>query len=145
MFAFTMFWCYVTLSQFIITWSGNLPENIRYYVQRKVSQHEWYNYVGAFNIVVGFFVPWTVLLSPRAKAKANLLLLIAALIFLTRIVDMYWNVIPSLRSTGFDLRDIAALIAFGGLWFTVFGSQIRQASLIPEHDNRLLEAAPHHA
>ena len=144
-FAFTMFWCYVTLSQFLITWSGNLPEYIRYYVDRKISQHAWWNYVGAFNIVFGFFVPWTLLLSPRAKAKASMLLGIASLIFFMKIVDMYWNVIPSLRSTGFDWRDIAGLVFLGGLWFAVFGSQVRQAALIPEHDTRLMEAQPHHA
>ncbi|MBX7135951.1 MAG: hypothetical protein K1X67_25055 [Fimbriimonadaceae bacterium] len=144
-FAFTMFWCYVTLSQFLITWSGNLPEFTRYYVDRKISQHAWWNYVGAFNIVFGFFVPWTILLAPRAKAKATILLYIAVLIFFMKMVDMYWNVIPSLRSTGFDWRDIAGLVLLGGLWFTVFGSQIRQAALIPEHDTRLMEAQPHHA
>lgn len=144
-FAFTMFWCYVTLSQFLIIWSGNLPEFIKYYVDRKVSEHEYWNYVGAFNVIGGFFIPWTILLAPRAKANAKILLNVMIWILFMRLVDMYWNVIPGLRSNSFDWRDFAALALMGGLWFTVFGSQVREAPLVPEYDTRLMETEAQHA
>lgn len=145
-FAFTMFWCYVTVSQFIITWSGNLPEYTRYYVDRRISQvGEFWNVLGAINVVFGFFVPWTLLLAPRTKSNPRILLGVAVLIFLMRIVDMYWNVIPGMRQTGFDPRDLAALALLGGLWLIVFGSVIRTGPVIPTYDTRLLEAEPHHA
>lgn len=142
MLAFTMFWCYVSLSQFIIIWSGNLPEYITYYKNRGTA--EW-TALGAFNIVVGFFVPFLCLLFPRTKAVARVLLPVAALILVMRFVDLYYHVIPAMRSTMFNVWDLAALVGVGGLWFLLFGIQIRQASLVPSYDNRLVEAKAQHA
>ena len=34
LFAFVMLFTYLSFSQFIIIWSGNLPEEIRYYLAR---------------------------------------------------------------------------------------------------------------
>ncbi|HRF58507.1 MAG TPA: hypothetical protein PLH94_01180 [Fimbriimonadaceae bacterium] len=142
MLAFTMFWCYVSLSQFIIIWSGNLPEFITYYKNR--GTFEWTMF-GAFNIFVGFFVPFLLLLFPRTKAVAQVLLPVAALLFAMRFSDMYYHVIPAMRSTLFNVWDLAALVGVGGVWTLMFGIQIRQAPLVPNYDTRLVEAKAKHA
>ena len=35
MLAFTMLWAYMSFSQYLIIWSGNLPEEIPWYLRRR--------------------------------------------------------------------------------------------------------------
>lgn len=146
LFTFTLLWAYMTLSQFIIMWSGNLPEFIRFYTQRDIGTQAAYNILGGLNVVLQFFVPFLVLLAPRTKAKPELLIKIVVLIFLMRISDVWWYVMPMFqKSMAPGWTDAAAFLTVGGFWLAVFANQTTKASLIPEHDNRLLEAAHSHA
>ncbi len=134
LFVLTMLWCYTTLSQYLIIWSGNMPEFNRFYLARD----GWWNILGGVNIFLGFFVPWMLLLSPRVKANYSTLLRVTILIFVVRIIDWYWNIIPYFRQTP-AWTDAAAWIAFAGLWFFAFGRTAAQAPLLVSHDRRLEE------
>lgn len=146
LFALTLLWTYLTLSQFLITWSGNLPEEIPYYVAR--SAPTGWEYLGATLVFLQFFVPFLTLLAPRTKHYAKNLLGIATLIFVVRFIDIYWTVMPGLRSSPWSSlsqwTDYAALAGLGGVWFAVWGAQLSKATLLPTHDRRL-EDAPAHA
>lgn len=146
LFALTMLWQYMTLSQFLITWSGNLQEEIPYYLKR--NDAGW-TILMTLNILFQFFVPFTALLAPRTKRVAQNLLMVAILIFVMRFGDMYWTIMPSMRGgslTGSlgNIQDYIAWFTMGAVWFAVMGSQIAQASLLPKHDTRLLEVEHAH-
>lgn len=136
MFTCTMVWAYFTLSQFLITWSGNLPEFITYYVRRRTA--EW-NYLGAFNVIAQFFIPWTLLLAPKVKARPGLLAAVAIWLLAMRLPDLLWNVVP-FYGRAVAWSDFAALVGIGGVWLIVFGLQLRRAPLLPVYDRRLQEA-----
>jgi hypothetical protein len=146
LFALTMLWQYMTLSQFLITWSGNLQEEIPYYLKR--NDAGWTILITS-NILFQFFVPFTALLAPRTKRVARNLLIVAVLIFVMRFGDMYWTIMPSMRggrlldSLG-HWQDYVAWFALGGVWLAVLGSQIAQAAVLPKHDTRLLEVEHAH-
>lgn len=137
MFTFSMLWCYTTLSQYLIIWSGNLPEYITFYVNRN---GDFWNAVGAFNIVVGFFICWGFLLSPRVKANANSLRSVALAILIIRATDWLWNVIPFFR-VHLAWTEALAMVTLGGFWFAVMGQLMPKSATIPEHDTRLFEMA----
>jgi len=137
LFAFSMLWAYTSLSQFLIIWSGNLPEFITYYYYR---QKDFWNALGGLNIFVGFFMCWGVLLAPRVKASPRSLRNVACVILLVRATDWLWIVVPFLRGT-LAVTEITAMVAMGGLWFFVMGREMTQAAILPEHDTRLVEMA----
>lgn len=149
MFAITLLWTYMTVSQFIITWHGNLPEEVPYYLRR--SSESWVAFTVV--LVVGqFFLPFLLLLAPRTKQYAKNIMGVATLIFVMRFLDVYWSTMPDMR--GQDLlqtlshwTDYVALIGIGGIWLAVWASQVKKAALLPLHDRRLEEAAlvTHHA
>ncbi len=146
LFALTMLWQYMTLSQFLITWSGNLSEEIPYYIKR--NDMGW-TVLATLNILFQFFVPFTALLAPRTKRVARNLLAVTALIFFMRIGDVYWTVMPSMRGGSLtasisNYQDWVAFVVLGGLWFAVFGSQIGRGEVLPKHDTRLLEVEHAH-
>lgn len=143
LFAFTMFWGYITLSQFLIIYAANQPETAEYYIVR--SEHGWPTLM-TITAITQFFVPWLSLLAPRAKRTVWMLLTVTVVILLARFVDLYWIVMPAMREEPMPRwTDIAALAGIGGVWFTVFGWQLAKAPVIANHPVRTEDEAPEEA
>jgi hypothetical protein len=139
MLAFTMLWAYLSFSQFLIIWSGNLPQEIPWYIRR--FSGGW-GVIGVFIALFHFGVPFFILLMRFVKKNPRILYLVAAWMFFVRIVDLYWIVIPGLRQRGyyFEWSDIVAPIGIGGIWIAAFIWQFRKRPLLPLHDARLVLA-----
>lgn len=119
LFTFVFFWAYVTFSQFLIIWSGNLPREISWYLQR--SSGGW-PYVTILLAVVQFGVPFVLLLSRAAKRSAVVLGPVALLIFCANAMHTWWLIAPSVQTKGMRVpyAELAALIGMGGLWTAIF-------------------------
>jgi hypothetical protein len=143
--AFTMLWAYTSLSQYLIIWSGNMPEFNEYYVRRSLGG---WNFIGLTLIVGQFFIPFMLLLSPKTKRIPASLAKVAAWIFFMRLIDMYNTVVPAFHDRNSPLQlgwqEPVALVAIGAIWLAAFAAQIKKAPLLPTHDPRLFEE-PHHS
>jgi hypothetical protein len=64
MMAFVVLWAYMAFSQYLIIWSGNLPEEITWYIDRTATG---WSAVALILVVFHFAVPFLVLLSRRTK------------------------------------------------------------------------------
>jgi hypothetical protein len=130
LFAFVMLWTYVNLSQFIIVWSGNLPEEIPWYLHRL---HGGWQFVAALIVAFHFVLPFFVLLSRDVKKNPALLANVAGLLFLLRFVDLYWLVGPELHHAGVGgmWMDAAAVVGVGGVWVWLFAWQLKNRPLLP--------------
>ncbi|MFN0158557.1 MAG: hypothetical protein ACKVRP_10875 [Bacteroidota bacterium] len=133
--AFTILWAYLAFSQFIIIWSGNLPEDNFWYIRRLGTG---WNVVAVILLIGHFFVPFLLLLSRRTKRVLNALSKIAAGVFVMRLVDLFWTIIPAFSHNQVRLHwlDIIAPIAIGGMWVAVFMWQLKGKPLLPLHDPR---------
>ncbi|MYF18123.1 MAG: hypothetical protein F4215_12300 [Gemmatimonadetes bacterium] len=142
MFAFTCLWAYVSFSQFLITWSGNLAEEAPWYIRRS---HGGWQYVGTALIVFHFFVPFFLLLQRAIKRRAALMTVIAIFMLIMRYVDLYYFITPAFGHGGSDgmwygfLLDMLVLVSIGGLWLGFFAMQLKGVPLIPLHDPRMEE------
>ena len=129
--ALVMLWAYFAFSQFLIIWSGNLPEEITWYIRRI------YGGWGALIITIGilhFAAPFLFLLSRGIKRNPHKLVLIAVLVLVMRAVDLLWMIAPAFQHRLWILMDVAAVIGFGGLWLAFFTWQLGKRSLIPIND-----------
>lgn len=142
MLAFTMLWAYISLSQFLIIWSGNLPEEITWYLHRLHGGWEW---MAVAIVVFHFAIPFVVLLSRRTKRNKQVLAWVAMGMIVMRFVDLYWVVAPSFHAEhmSFHWLDILVPIAIGGLWTALFIINLKGEKLLPLHDPRLQEALHH--
>ena len=77
MFAFVMLWAYFNVSQLIIIWSGNLPEEIPFYLQRL---HGPWAPISIALLLGQFALPFLLLLSRRSEARSTAVRWIALLI-----------------------------------------------------------------
>ncbi len=107
MFAFTMIWAYVNFSQYLIVWSGNLPEEITWYLAR--FRGGW-GCVGGAVLIFHFVVPFLLLLSRKANRDPKTLTFAAVLLVVMRFVDISWLVLPAF-SRGALPRELHGLHA----------------------------------
>ena len=135
---FVMLWGYLAYSQLIVIWSGNLPQEIDWYVMRTRGGWKW---IAVLLIFVQFALPFCLLLSRNLKKTAPKLAGLALLILVMRWMDMYWMVEPNFSPGNFHLKatDILLPIAMGGLWLTVFCIYLRRRPLLPVGDPHLPE------
>lgn len=142
MLALTMLWAYMSLSQYLIIWSANLPEEITYYLAR--TQSGWL-YTGAFLIVFHFFVPFLALLSGLTKRTARLLMLVSILVLVMRAVDVFWVVVPAFRADHFGIKpmDVVWFLGMGAVWLASFFALWQRAPLLPNHEPIPQEALEH--
>ncbi len=133
--ALTVFWTYLAFSQYLIIWSGNLPEENFWYINRLNSG---WSIMGLVILIGHFFVPFLLLLSRKSKKSIRPLSIIAGGILLMRFVDYFWLVKPAFSPSAFSLHwmDIVAPIAIGGLWLGFVILQLQSASPVVLNDPR---------
>lgn len=131
--ALVMLWAYFAFSQYLIIWSGNLPEEIQWYLIR--TRGAWGGIILAV-VILHFALPFLFLLSRSLKRDPHKLVFVAALILVMRAVDLLWMLKPAFTGPHFQVSwmDIVALIGFGGAWLGMFTWQLSKRSLIPIND-----------
>ena len=131
--ALVMLWSYFAFSQFLIIWSGNLPEEIRWYLPRT---HGAWGVIAVAVIVLHFAFPFLFLLSRSFKRNSGKLVIVAVLILFMRLVDVFWTIAPNFTGASFHLSwmDVAAPIGLGGLWLSFFARELTRRPLIPIND-----------
>jgi hypothetical protein len=145
MLAFVMVWAYFNFSQWLIIWSGNLPEEIPWFFRRS---HGGWGVVAVFLVIFHFAVPFAFLLSQRLKRQTSTLIWAACWLLLMRIADIFWHVEPA-QSLHHDTFPIswtlfAALAGIGGLWMAYFLHNLRARPLLAVYAPqtlRLLESS----
>ena len=151
--AFVMLWAYLSFSQFLIIWSGNLPEEIPWYVARI---RGWWGFVAIALVLGHFFIPFGLLLSADLKKRSSMLAKVAIWVLVMRLVDLIWYVAPSFRhvtpeSAGghaaapMHWMNIAIPVGLTALWVFLFVRQLGSRSLFPVNDPYLKETFAHEA
>jgi hypothetical protein len=133
--AFVMLFCYLSFSQFIIIWSGNLPEEIRYYLAR--SQGGW-KPVMITLVLIHFCIPFLLLLNRGIKKHPNRLAAVMLMVMIARLGEVYWQVNPMYPDTNGmtghlspNVFDFAVPLTMIAIWVAAFFYQLGKRPLIP--------------
>lgn len=136
---FTIFWSYVSFSQFLIIWNGNLPEEIGFYLHRIGDS---LNVLTVMLMVINWAFPMFFLLIRRHKTWMPRLRFICFWILASRVLDWYWNVVPSWPGHFYELRIfmvlgvVASVIGFAALWLWLFLGEFQKRPVLPLNDPR---------
>jgi hypothetical protein len=142
LFAFVMLWAYFSFSQFLIIWSGNLPEEIPWYIERL---HGVWGAVALLVLIGSFILPFMLLLSRDIKRTPRLLAAVAAGVVVMRLVDLFWLIAPRPGHHGFPIHwlDVTLPVALGGLWLALFARELTRRPLLPVNDPYFEEVFAH--
>ena len=157
MLAFTVFWAYVTFSQYFLIWNANVPEETFWYNLRELnhdgSTNQWW-YVGVYGILFGhFFIPFFALLSYRFKVTQHIIRRIALWNLSIILLDMCYNILPALKDEHGDslpflslnlLWVLTSVVGVGGVCVWAYLNSLPTTKLIPIRDPRIGESLTHH-
>jgi hypothetical protein len=140
---FVMLWAYLSFSQFLIIWSGNMPEEISWYMAR--ARGSWGALAVAL-IIFHFAIPFALLLSRDIKRGPRALSAVAATLVMLTLVDIFWLIVPAFEPDGLRVHwsNISMIAGLGGLWLWAFFVQLEKRPLIPAYDSRLAEVLEDH-
>ncbi len=153
MLAFTVFWAYISFSQYFLIYNANIPEETFWYNMREMnydgSLNSWW-WVSMGLIFLHFFVPFLFLLWYKNKFGSKLRF-IAIWILAFHLLDLYWNIVPqklatdshggyTVRQFGINPIDVTMFIGVGAIVIWAFLKSAAKERPIPIRDPRIEES-----
>jgi hypothetical protein len=148
MLALVMVWAYFNFSQYLIIYSGNIPEETVWFIKRSTGGWGWM----AWGLIIFHFaVPFLILLQQGLKRRPVRLASVAVFILVMRVVDMFFLIGPSPRIHPHGVQgafyvswmDLVAPLAVGGIWVWYFLGQLMKRPMVPVMDPFLENAIEH--
>jgi hypothetical protein len=170
MFGHTVFWAYITFSQFMLIWYANIPEETEYFMMRM--EGGW-QYLSLGMPLLHFFIPFLFLISRHVKRSRVGLAIGAVWLTVAHILDLYWIVIPNAGAhhgppagaahgpahgaageavaaaaehgphLALALSDVTALVGIAGLFLAAFAFLMKRNAVVCIGDPRLHESLAH--
>ncbi len=149
-FAFVMLNIYLNFGQFLIIWSGNLPGEINWYLDR--IRGSW-GIVITLDFLFHWVIPFTMLLSRDLKRNKKRLLRVCQWMVFARAFDMFWLIEPNFKDAARNLHFswgileyIAVPAAMFCFWLAYFCTSLKTRPLVQVNDPHLPEILePDHA
>jgi hypothetical protein len=149
-FAFVMLNIYLAFGQFLIIWSGNLPEEIPWYLDR-IRGH--WGVIITLDFMFHWLIPFTLLLSRDIKRNKKRLVLVCQWMVFAKAFDLFWLIEPNFKDAARNLHFswgileyVAVPVAMASFWVAYFCTRLKTRPLVQNNDPHLVEILePEHA
>lgn len=154
MLAFTVFWAYISFSQYFLIYNANIPEETFWFNMREItadgSKSTWW-WV-SLGLVFGYFLlPFLALLWYKTKVVSRHIVALALWILAFTVLDLYFNILPKPIKAdnllGYDVlqfsviwTDITMLIGVGGMVIWAVLRSTARHEPVPINDPRIKES-----
>ena len=142
-FAFVMLNIYLAFSQFLIIWSGNLPEEIPWYLDRVTGG---WGVIITLDFIFHWLIPFTLLLSRDLKRNKKRLMRVCQWMVFAKAFDLFWLIEPNFKDAARNLHfswgilEYAAVtVAMTAFWVAYFCAQLKARPLVQTNDPHLAE------
>ena len=149
-FAFVMLNIYLAFAQFLIIWSGNLPEEIPWYLDR-IRGH--WGIIITLDFIFHWLIPFTMLLSRDIKRNKKRLMAVCGWMIFAKAFDLFWLIEPNFKDAARNLHFswgileyIAVPVAMVAFWVAIYCTRLKMRPLVQTNDPHLAEILePEHA
>ncbi len=142
-FAFVMLNIYLAFGQFLIIWSGNLPDEINWYLDR--IRGGW-GVIITLDFIFHWLIPFTMLLSRDLKRNKKRLVRVCQWMIFARAFDLFWLIEPNFKDAARNLHFswgileyVAVPVAMFAFWVAYFCTQLKTRPLVQVNDPHLAE------
>lgn len=150
-FAFVMLNIYLCFAEFLIIWSGNIPDELPWYLNRI---HGGWWVICSLDFICHWLIPFTLLLSRDLKRSKSKMIWLCSWMLLARLVDMFWLIEPNFKGAAGNLvGEPLSILAYVtvplsvlGFWSWYYITKLMDRPLIVVNDPHLEEMLePEHA
>ncbi|MGA7244204.1 MAG: hypothetical protein WBX19_13535 [Terracidiphilus sp.] len=142
-FAFVMLNIYLAFSQFLIIWSGNLPEEIGWYLDR-IRGH--WGIIITLDFIFHWLIPFSLLLSRDIKRNKKRLILVCQWMIFAKAFDLFWLIEPNFKDAARNLQFswgileyIAVPVAMVSIWVALYSHNLKARALVQTNDPHVAE------
>ncbi len=140
----TIFWAYMAVSQYMLIWYAAIPEETAFFKIR--NEGAWF-YVSFGLVLVRFVLPFFLLIKRESKRNYTYMALVALLILVGQVWDMYWIAYPTLakgKFVWFSWQELGPLLFVAGSYIFVIAKCLQKHCLVPRQDPRLEKCLSFH-
>ncbi len=149
-FAFVMLNIYLAFGQWLIIWSGNLPEEIGWYIDRLSGG---WGIIITLDFVFHWLIPFSLLLSRDIKRNKKRLVRVCQWMIFARAFDLFWLIEPNFKDAARNLHAswgifeyVAVPVAMTAFWVAFYCTRLKTRPLVQVNDPHLAEILePEHA
>jgi len=143
-FAFTMLNIYLCFAEFLIIWSGNVPDELPWYLNRI---HGGWWVVCSADFICHWLIPFCLLLSRDLKRNKNKMIWLTCWMIFARLIDMFWLIEPNFKNAAGNLVGeplsilayVTVPVTMLALWAAYYMTQLMQRPLVVVNDPHLEE------
>jgi hypothetical protein len=151
-FAFVMLNIYLCFAEFLIIWSGNVPDEIPWYLHRI---HGGWWVICSLDVICHWVIPFCILLSRDIKRSKSKMIWLCTFMIGARLIDMFWLIEPNFNDAASNLHIVGNIgilayvtvpISVVAFWMVFYLNELMKRPLInlnDPHTEELLE--PEHA
>jgi hypothetical protein len=139
--AFSLFWVYMWVSQHMLIWYSNIPEETSYYIFRHFGG---WGSLSFLNLLLNWLIPFVLLLPRRNKRDDKLMLQVATVILMGRWLDLYIMVMPATlgQEPALGIWEVGPIAGAVALFFWLVFRTLGRHTLVPINDPYLCESLP---
>jgi hypothetical protein len=152
LFAFVMLNIYLSFAEFLIIWSGNVPDEIPWYLNRI---HGGWWYICSLDFICHWLIPFCLLLSRDLKRNKEKMVWLTSFMIFARCVDLFWLIEPNFKDAAGNLHIagnigilayITVPVAVLSVWAAYYLTELKARPLMNVNDPHLEEMLePEHA
>ncbi len=142
-FAFVMLNIYLGFAQFLIIWSGNLPEEIPWYLDR-IRGH--WGIIITLDFIFHWLIPFSLLLSRDIKRNKKRLVRVCQWMIFAKAFDLFWLIEPNFKDAARNLHFswgileyIAVPVAMVSFWVAYYSHNLKARALVQTNDPHVAE------
>jgi hypothetical protein len=142
-FAFVMLNIYLAFGQFLIIWSGNLPDEISWYLDR-IRGH--WGIIITLDFIFHWVIPFSLLLSRDIKRNKRRMVRVCQWMIFAKAVDLFWLIEPNFRDAARNLHFswgileyIAVPVAMVSVWVAFYSHNLGTRALVQTNDPHVAE------
>lgn len=140
LFGFSIFWAYLWISQYLLIWYSNIPEETFYYVERV----NHFNTLFYMNVLVNFLVPFLALMTRKSKRQPIYLAIVALVVLLGHYLDLYLAIMPGAvghEAATIGFLEIGLPFFYVAAFLAVFFISFEKAKPVPENHPYFIESS----
>jgi hypothetical protein len=151
-FAFVMLNIYLTFAEFLIIWSGNIPDELPWYLNR--IHGGWWT-ICSLDFICHWLIPFCLLLSRDLKRNKTKMIWLTCWMIFARCLDMFWLIEPNFSDSAGNLHlagnigmlaYITVPVTVLAVWAAYYLTQLMERPLVNTNDPHLEEILePEHA
>ncbi len=144
LWAHSIFWAYMAISQYMLIWYAAIPEETSFFKTRL--EGPWF-YVSFGLALVRFVLPFLLMLKRETKRNYKKMAVIALIVLVGQVWDMYWIAYPVLGAghfVPFSWQEIGPLAFVIGSHIYIVAWALEKRSLVPQKDPRIEQCLHFH-